>query len=169
MKREDAGRCDARDWARVTALIQIDDVTGCWDYTGYINPSGYGQTSTSKFGTVHEAYVHRIIYTFLRGAIQYGLQLDHTCRNRPCCNPAHLEPVTCKENLIRGVGLCAKNVQKTHCSQGHPLSGSNLRIKRRRKTSDSVYRQCRICSAVIEARAYQARKARRRDGSPTQL
>lgn len=32
--------------------------------------------------------------------------LDHLCRNRWCCNPAHLESVTPAENVRRG--LCAK-------------------------------------------------------------
>jgi hypothetical protein len=47
--------------------------------------------------------VHRDVYEQLVGPIPEGLVLDHLCRNRSCCNPAHLEPVTTAENVRRGL------------------------------------------------------------------
>lgn len=45
---------------------------------------------------------HREMYERIVGPIPPELQLDHLCRNRRCVNPGHLEPVTCKENIVRG-------------------------------------------------------------------
>jgi DNA-binding XRE family transcriptional regulator len=50
------------------------------------------------------------IYPLARGGehsygIPEGLQLDHLCRVRCCVNPAHLEPVTNRENSHRGSKL----------------------------------------------------------------
>lgn len=46
---------------------------------------------------------HRFAYELLVGPVPDGLQLDHLCRNRACCNPEHLEPVEGVENRLRGV------------------------------------------------------------------
>jgi len=78
--------------------------------------------------------VHRLIYEHFVGLVPEGMQLDHLCRNRRCCNFAHLEPVTCKENLLRGETINARNAAKTHCPRGHPYSHR-----------DKKGRLCRIC------------------------
>lgn len=46
---------------------------------------------------------HRYSYTVLHGRkIPEGKIIDHLCRNRACVNPDHMEPVTNRENVIRG-------------------------------------------------------------------
>jgi len=42
------------------------------------------------------------MYEYFKGPVPDGLELDHLCRVRSCCNPDHLEPVTHKENIRRG-------------------------------------------------------------------
>jgi hypothetical protein len=45
--------------------------------------------------------VHQLAYQLEKGLVPEGLELDHLCRNRTCCNPDHLEPVTRAENMAR--------------------------------------------------------------------
>lgn len=58
---------------------------------------GYGRMSLNG-GTVA---VHRVVFTHYNGYIPPKKQIDHTCGNRRCCNPDHLEMVTHKENQRR--------------------------------------------------------------------
>lgn len=102
---------------------------GCWVWTGPMDPYGYG-----KFFRVEPLKgrtrlpAHRASYEYLVGPIPDGLVLDHLCRNHPCVNPEHLEPVTDRENILRGKSLAAKNARVTHCPKGHPYAGDNLKI-----------------------------------------
>lgn len=123
------------------------DGNGCWLWTGArTRAGGYGQLRV-KTGLV---LAHRWMYEQVRGPIPQGLTIDHLCRNRTCVNPDHLEPVTIRENILRGAGRCANNARKTHCQAGHPLSGSNLRNGPRRG------RECVTCSRAYQ-RDYQRR------------
>lgn len=71
---------------------------GCWEWQRARNRAGYGIVSTPDGRT---RVAHRAAFEVLVGAIAEGLDLDHLCRNKPCCNPAHLEPVTRAENNRR--------------------------------------------------------------------
>ena len=69
---------------------------GCWEWRGAHLASGYGSVRFNGSARV----VHRIIWEHHHGQpIPDGLQIDHLCRNRGCCNPEHLEAVTQTENL----------------------------------------------------------------------
>lgn len=74
------------------------DSSGCWIWNRKIRPDGYGIKSTGKYTAVR---AHRWVYEQEVGLIPEGLELDHLCNNPPCVNPAHLEPVTHRENMLR--------------------------------------------------------------------
>ena len=83
----------------------------CYKWPGYITGMGYGQLGTKKkLGKNISA--HRLVWEATNGPIPHGLSLDHLCRNPACVNPHHLEPVTHKENCLRGVGITAINSKK---------------------------------------------------------
>jgi len=84
---------------RVKSHTHIDE-RGCWIFDGVLQANGYGRTC---IGAGRTAATHSVMYQALRGPVLTGMQLDHLCRNRACCNPAHLEPVTAGENIMRGL------------------------------------------------------------------
>jgi hypothetical protein len=96
-----------------TVVRQLE-VGDCWEWTGYRNRDDYGVATVSG----RQWLVHRYVYTVLVGAIKQGKVLDHLCRNRKCCNPDHLEPVTRGVNTQRGISGLAQRL-RTHCPQGH--------------------------------------------------
>ena len=117
--------------------------TPCWISDRYTRPNGYTTIGVNNRVT----YTHRAAYIAFVGDIPDGMQLDHLCRNRACCNPDHLEPVSQHENILRGEGWAAKFADQTHCLRGHPLSGANLYVRR-----DTGGRQCRACNALRQRR-----------------
>lgn len=101
---------------RVLSQIDMTDPEACWVWPG-TKSRGYGTASYQGKGY----RIHRVVYEWLVGPISDGLVIDHLCRNPPCCNPAHLEPVTQRENVLRGSGSGGVlGVRKTHCPKGHP-------------------------------------------------
>lgn len=124
-----------------------EDDNGCWIFTGSRTHRGYGQIGTGV-GKKHGA-THRIAYEYFRVEIPDGLQLDHLCRVRACCNPWHLEPVTNAVNKERSRGF----VEDMHpaCKAGHPWTPENT------YRAPNGTRHCRVCGNA-RTRAYKARK-----------
>ncbi len=123
--------------------------SGCWLWTATRDPLGYGQMGVGSMvdGTRGLRGAHRVGYELYVGPIPPGLDLDHLCRNPSCVNPRHLEPVTHKENVLRGIGPAATNKAKTECKYGHRLSGNNLYEYRGR-------RQCKACKVRVSLESY---------------
>lgn len=112
-------------------LSRVRKTDGCWIWVGAVN-SGNG------YGRINRTYAHRYAYELLVGPIPEGLQLDHLCRVPLCVYPAHLEPVTPRENIRRGI----KGVLTTHCPQGHPYDEENTgKVKGR-----PAGRWCKACN-----------------------
>lgn len=118
-------------------------VNGCHIWTGATN-GRYGLFFVSKAspGSAFR-YAHRWAYERDRGPIPDGLELDHLCRNPICVNPAHLEPVTSRENNLRGLSPAAIHARKTHCPQGHAYSGVNKRGERVCRTCNTEQKRAR--------------------------
>lgn len=123
----------------------VETPTGCWEWTGG-KTAGYGYISA---GGTRVVRVHRVVYAYLVAEIPDGLQLDHLCRNRACCNPEHLDPVPNRINWIRGDSPAARNVKTDTCQRGHSMADAYVR--------KSGGRRCRPCTLEYN-RAYN-RKA----------
>lgn len=130
-------------------LNNVDDQTSnCWLWKASKYKNGYGQF----FANGKPIKAHRFSYQFFKGFIQNGLQLDHLCRIRHCVNPDHLEIVTQQENIKRGMAGKLNNYlkKKTHCKNGHLLSGSNLLPYYLKHGK----RACRVCVNIRNRKRY---------------
>jgi hypothetical protein len=148
-------RIDPTFWARVPEAGPDE----CWENTFYKGRAGYAFLYVKPCGTwssykgmqgQNRRYqAHNYFYLKLVGPIPEGLELDHLCRNPGCINPNHLEPVTRRENLLRGKTIAAEHHQRTTCSTcGRPYSHRNCRGER----------CCRHCIRQSDRRSRLKRK-----------
>lgn len=124
---------------RILESIEVD-TNGCWRWQKYVSENGYGHIGVP--GTTPK-WVHRVAYEAWIGPIPDGLHIDHLCRVRDCCNPEHLEPVTPRENVLRGTGFAAEHAKRTHCPKGHPYDEENTYVRPGRGGRD-----CNTCRSM---------------------
>lgn len=140
---------------------KVEVTETCWLWQGGLN-FGYGRFHL--FGKTYRA--HRWLYEELVGPVPAGLALDHLCRVHNCVNVfGHLEPVTDRENTLRGNSFTAVHAAKTYCMRGHPFDLFNTRW-------DAKGRLCRICATermrtwrLAHPGYYSLAMRRRRSGS----
>jgi hypothetical protein len=131
-------------WAKVDRSAGPE---ACWDIEGTPNiVTGYVEVRVSG----RRVGAHRHAYELAVGPIPVDRQIDHLCRNRACVNPSHMEPVTIRENVLRGEGPTALNARRTTCANGHPFDRVDQTGKRR----------CSICGRQKTAN-WRARRAKK--------
>ena len=135
---------------------KVQQTAGCWLWHGARIRDGYGSIRVGG----RSVLAHRLAWELLRGPIPPGLTLDHLCRVRNCVNPDHLEPVTFKENVMRGNGVSAQEARRTACIHGHLFTPENTY----RPTNGRQKRSCRACN-LRAVRAYKARRTANEKGS----
>lgn len=150
---------------------------GCWEFTGYVLPQGYGQLGRNLLA-------HRIAWEVANEQpVPDGLVIDHQCHNRDpicndnhdcahrrCVNPDHLEAVPSRVNILRGKGFGPINAEVTHCPAGHPYDDMNTY----HRPTGRLGRQCRTCrreagrrfGEVHRAEINDIRAAERRAANP---
>lgn len=89
--------------------VKVEKTESCWNWTGGKISTGYGSIGLGA-PSRKTALAHRISYELCIGPIPEGLVIDHTCGNRGCVNPGHLQAVTQKQNT--------ENRHKTSSSTG---------------------------------------------------
>lgn len=135
---------EERFWSKVTKNGPIPDhaphLGPCWIWTKALDRKGYGVATIipTEERTSRTIGAHRMSYILTYGFAPEGMDLDHLCRVHACVRPSHLEPVTHRENVLRGESIMADQVKRTHCPKGHHYEGNNLII-------DNGGRKCRTC------------------------
>lgn len=109
--------------------------TECWLWAGSTDRNGYGQRSWHGKNYM----IHRLMYENFIGPIPTGMTLDHLCRVPTCINPSHLQIVSHKTNIERGLGISSINRIKTHCANGHEFTEENTVYYHKQ------WRSCRQC------------------------
>lgn len=139
---------DPVEW--LLSRVRCDEVgTGCCYWTAGTNTRGYGKANLNG----KPVMAHRVAYQLFVGPIPDGLTIDHLCRVRGCVNPLHLEPVTRRENTLRGYCPAAVNLRKQTCQYGHEFY---VRYNGKRA--------CRICWNVEQKEYHRRRRAALRYG-----
>lgn len=112
----------------------------CHIYRGYKDPNGYGRARLGK-GT---SLVHKFVWEQINGPVPPGLELDHQCRTKACCNPNHLRAVTHRVNTTQNVSGAQwqLNLAKTHCPHGHEYTPENTRYR------VDKGRDCKECARI---------------------
>jgi len=150
----------ARFWAKTRIAVdcecslcaRTDDAAAkCIMWTASYTGSGYGGFWNGE----RLVRAHRAAYQMANGHIPVGMHLDHLCRVRMCVAPAHLEPVTPKENVQRGLrGVLSGTVPRnpgprsdppTHCPHGHELTPENTYVSPATPRYPDGRRRCRTC------------------------
>jgi len=134
---------------RVLEQILVDQTSGCHIWTGMRLRSGYGMTRLDNRWIL----VHRAVWEHRRGPIPEGMQLDHVCRTRLCCNVDHLRVVTPRENALaeNSRGISARYYRREKC----PLCGGPFTV------GPDGYRYCKPCrhhNLMAYQRRYRAAK-----------
>lgn len=166
--------------AELRARIRVDDVAGCWLWTGPL---------TNGYGTWRGHGAHRVIWELLRGPIPPTQVSDHichdpalcaggyTCPHRACVNPDHIVITTRAANLAAertansaGTKRRAQKYgdgreQGTHCPEGHEYTEANVYWCAGR--NGRMQRKCRTCEARKARERYhrnlEASRAQRRE------
>lgn len=134
------------DRKRFWSLVEKRGEFECWPWRGSPAVKGYGRFFLTRRKSLR---AHRLALILTSGPIPASLVVDHICRQRDCCNPAHLRAISNAENVLIGVGPTAQNARKTHCKRGHELAGWNLILR-------GKCRNCRRCR-------YDAQNLRKRE------
>jgi hypothetical protein len=132
--RDKGGRRPEPESIRFARLISPEPNTGCWLW------GGCGERYGVFWANNRNDLAHRFSYETFVGPIPAGYHVDHLCRVTCCVNPDHLEAVPPVVNANRKPEQKNQYQNAVSCINGHPFSGTNLRIGK------NGVRVCRACA-----------------------
>ncbi len=109
---------DWKEWIEKRYIPEPN--SGCWLWVGSVDKGGYARVGIKK----KRFFVHRIVFSLLRGDIPAGLVIDHLCRVPSCINPQHMETVTIAENVVRGRSANRDKIRYYGADGPEAVSGS---------------------------------------------
>jgi len=117
----------------------------CVLWEGGVSTKGYGITRING----RQTRVHQLAYLMSKGPIPLGFVVHHTCNNKLCINPKHLELVSTEEHIK----IHPPNQYKyaTHCIHGHEFTPINTLYSGRQ-------RYCKECKRK-RSRAYHEKRS----------
>lgn len=122
---------------RMKSRVKVDLQTGCWNWTGYRDPKGYGQIDRRYIPGLGWLLAHRVMYELSIGPIPPRMLVLHKCDNPSCINPEHLATGTPKDNsrdmVVRGRSLKGSKHKMAILSEADVTA---LRIAFRNRTCD---------------------------------
>ena len=104
---------------------------GCWVWVGGTRGGTRVWDGGEKYGVIRrggrsegKVSTHRLVVEWILGAdIPGGIDVDHLCRNRLCCNPLHLDPVPKAINAARSNQLgSVEEAEGDEWSGGDPFA-----------------------------------------------
>ncbi len=136
----------------------VFDPSGCWLWTGYINPNGYGCAHSNG----ETRLAHRLAYAIFIGPVSSEHDLHHrtespfNCLGPRCVNPEHLLPLTPRVHALEYTpnNILAIRNGATTCVQGHELNEENSYVY-----PGTTKRRCRICNREWARRVYALKHA----------
>ncbi len=116
-----------RDTAKpLTAYYVHGAADECWPWTGGGNRfyGVYRLPGCPRSSSMMMA--HRAVYEGLVGPIPDCLELHHTCENKRCVNPAHMEPISHRDHLRKHL---RRDNTRLLCRQGHQYVPGNIYVR----------------------------------------
>lgn len=74
----------------------VETSSGCWEWLKGTDGAGYGRINRDG-----ERLAHVWMWTQKYGEVPEGKELHHSCENKSCVNPDHLEVLTRAEHFAR--------------------------------------------------------------------
>lgn len=130
-------------------IEKIDFTDTCWLWKAGKFKNGYAQFWLDDGNFSGQKYAHRVSFSWFVSPLQRKMDIHHICNTKHCVNPAHLILITRSEHLLEDIKNGVR-VTKTHCKQGHSLSGDNLYISKKQRV-------CKTCRAK-RLREFKKRK-----------
>lgn len=137
-------------WSR----IEIKTLDACWEWTGGTNNTGYG--TASWHGVTYTA--HRIAAWSIGLIESPQAPIDregtgfilHSCDNRLCCNPTHLNVGTYTENQLEAYSRGRRTQPKGSKHSNAKLSDTHVKeIRASMLTQDRLAKKYNVSQRVI--------------------